>query len=91
MIDFICKVNETKRYMKKKRRKMLLVAIIGIIMVISGLSDVTLGEEEQLSNLMLENVEALASGEGATTAFCYGEGSVPCPDGTKVEFVGYLR
>ena len=43
------------------------------------------------SDLMLENIEALAGGEDSTTVFCYGEGSLHCPDGTKVEFVEYLR
>lgn len=77
--------------MKKNAWKMLLVAIAGIVMVISDLSGTTPSQQEQISNLMLENIEALASGEGTTTAFCYGEGSVSCPDGTKVGFVEYLR
>jgi|GEM_PF-2613719 len=77
--------------MKKNTWKMLLIAIAGIVMVISGLSGSISGQEEQVSNLMLENIEALAGGEETTTAFCYGVGSLPCPDGTKVEFVEYLR
>lgn len=77
--------------MKKNAWKMLLVAITGIAMVILGLSGATPDQEEQKLNLILENIEALASGEETTTAFCYGEGSVSCPDGTKVEFVEYLR
>lgn len=70
---------------------MLPIAIIGIGMMVSGLSRITSDREEQLSNLMLENIEALANGEGTTTVFCYEEGSVPCPNGTKAEFVEYLR
>lgn len=77
--------------MRKNAWIMLPIAIIGIGMVVSGLSRVTPDREEQLSNLMLENIEALASGEEATNIFCYGEGSVPCPNGTKAEFVEYLR
>lgn len=77
--------------MKEKAWKLLPVAIIGIVMVISGLAGTTSGKEEQLPNLMLDNIEALASGEDTLNAFCYGEGSVPCPNGTKVEFVEYLR
>lgn len=77
--------------MKKNAWKMLLVAITGIVMVISGLFRATLSQEEQISNLVLDNIEALANGEGTTTAFCYGEGSVLCPDGTKAEVVEYLR
>lgn len=60
-------------------------------MLISGLPGTTPSQEEQISNPMLENIEALAIGQGTTTAFCYGEGSVSCPDGTKVGFVEYLR
>lgn len=77
--------------MKKNIWKMLLIAIAGIVMVILGLSGVTSSQGEQISDLMLENIEALAGGEDSTTVFCYGEGSLPCPDGTKVEFVEYLR
>lgn len=77
--------------MKKNIWKILPIAIVGIMMVIVGLTMVTSDEEEQVSNLLFENIEALASGEGSSTVFCYGEGSVPCPDGTKVEFVRYMR
>ena len=77
--------------MKKNTWKMLLIAIAGIVMVILGLSGVTSSQGEQISDLMLENIEALAGGKDSTTVFCYGEGSLPCPDGTKVEFVEYLR
>lgn len=77
--------------MRRNAWKMLPIAIIGIGMMVSGLSRITSDREEQLSNLMLENIEALANGEGTTTVFCYGEGSVPCPNGTKAEFVEYLR
>ena len=71
--------------MKKNTWKMLLIAIAGIVMVILGLSGVTSSQGEQISDLMLENIEALAGGEDSTTVFCYGEGSLHCPDGTKVE------
>lgn len=49
--------------MKKNTWKMLLIAIAGIVMVILGLSGVTSSQGEQISDLMLENIEALAGGE----------------------------
>lgn len=76
--------------MKKNVWRMLPIAIVGLVMVMAGLMT-TSDEEVYISNLMLENIEALASGEGSSTVFCYGKGSVPCPDGTMVEFVRYMR
>lgn len=72
---------------------MLLIALVGIAMVIVivGLSMEASNKEEQVSNLWLQNIEALVSGEGSSTVFCYGEGSVSCPNGTKAEIVGYMR
>ena len=41
-----------------------------------------------LNELMIENVEALAAGEGGTPVRCVGYGCVDCPLGTiKVKFV----
>lgn len=64
--------------MKKNVSKMLLIALVGIAMVIVivGLSMEASNKEEQVSNLWLQNIEALVSGEGSSTVFCYGEGSV---------------
>ena len=36
-------------------------------------------EHENLDSLMLENIEALASGEGHVSIDCLGSGSVDCP------------
>ncbi|WP_287132590.1 NVEALA domain-containing protein [Bacteroides sp.] len=36
-------------------------------------------EHENLESLMLENIEALASGEGHVNISCFGLGSVDCP------------
>ena len=36
-------------------------------------------EHENLESLMLENIEALASGEGHVSIDCLGSGSVDCP------------
>lgn len=70
---------------------MLPIVIIGIVMVIVSLSKVVSDREQQISDLLLENIEALAAGEEGPTILCYGEGNVPCPDGTKVELIQYLR
>lgn len=43
--------------------------------------------KERLDDLFLNNVEALAIGEGAIPVHCYGSGSVDCPSGAKVKFV----
>lgn len=41
-----------------------------------------------IDELMIENVEALAAGEGVTPVRCVGYGCVDCPLGTiKVKFV----
>lgn len=36
-------------------------------------------KSEGLEGLMLENIEALAAGEGASLVHCIGTGSVDCP------------
>lgn len=47
-------------------------------------------ESEKDRSLQLENIEALAAGEGGGGVVCYGSGSVTCPgSGDKVE--GYIR
>lgn len=41
-----------------------------------------------LSDVVLENIEALAAGEGGTSMwFCRGSGSLDCPNGTKVKYI----
>ena len=42
--------------------------------------------KEQNDTLMLQNIEALAEGEYPVDYFCYGSGSVRCPDGTDVKY-----
>lgn len=45
-------------------------------------------KDASLSNAALENIEALAAGEGGTsTWFCRGSGSLDCPNGTKVKYI----
>lgn len=67
--------------MKKNTWKMLLIAIAGIVMVILGLSGVTSSQGEQISDLMLENIEALANGESGekTAPACKGEAYIYGP------------
>lgn len=77
--------------MKKKVWKMLPIAIIGVVMVVVSLSTVVSDKERQISDLLLENIEALAAGEEGPTAFCYGKGDVVCPNGTHVKHIQYLR
>lgn len=66
--------------------KILLVIVCSAALVVSGLY---MGNPDwdKTSILLLENIEALASGEDSTHYFCYGTGSVDCPNGRKVEFV----
>lgn len=45
-------------------------------------------QERDMTDLMSENVEALAAGESATKIVCWGVGSVDCPTThNKVEIV----
>lgn len=44
--------------------------------------------QAELNNLLLENIEALAAGEGSGTIHCVGTGSVDCPiNHSQVYFV----
>lgn len=70
------------KYTKKK------VSIICLTMIMAGVVFLNLKKNksattEDISILKLENVEALASGEGGTPVLCYGSGSVDC-SGIKV-------
>lgn len=47
-----------------------------------------LNTKQEMDDLLLMNVEALASGEGNVPIDCVGKGSVDCPGiGVKVEYV----
>lgn len=72
--------------MKNSIQEILPVVVCSITLVVGGLY---MGNpnSDRTSVLLLENIEALASGEGSTHYFCYGTGSVDCPNGRKVEFV----
>jgi hypothetical protein len=59
-----------------------LVCIVGVFLLFAGGS-----EKNKMNDLAFSNIEVLASGEGGSTAYCYGYGSIDCPSGTKAEYV----
>lgn len=71
--------------MKKK------ILFIGLVLaVITAVSFQLKSKKGNLDSLMLENMEALASGEGSSITRCFGSGSVDCPTThVKVYIVGY--
>ncbi|WP_418697106.1 NVEALA domain-containing protein [Bacteroides sp.] len=69
--------------MKKK------VLFIGLFLIVTiAVSFQFSAKRNNLESLMLENIDALASGEWETTPRCTGSGSVDCPaTHVKVYFV----
>lgn len=69
--------------MKKK------ILFIGLFLVAAIVASLQFNSEKaSLENLMLENIDALASGEWGPSAHCVGRGSVDCPaNHVKVYFV----
>ena len=68
--------------MKKKLSLCIMVAVVAAVCVYYVRAD-----KQVVSDLMLENVEALAASEGGNI-YCVGIGSVDCPiDHTKVQVV----
>lgn len=60
----------------------LIAAMVGVGYTMTG------EDKEPMSALLLENVEALASGEISGPHHCYGAGTVDCPfNHRKVEIV----
>lgn len=67
------------------KRTLIKVTVMGILLV----GGIYLMEEKSsnLSNVALENIEALAAGEdNGSMWFCYGTASLDCPNGTKVKY-----
>lgn len=57
-------------------------------MVCAVSSFISLNTEQETNDLLLMNVEALASSEGDLPTYCVGKGSVDCPiKKVKVEYV----
>ena len=58
------------------------IAVLAIVTVASWNVGVNLNSQKnELSDLLLENVEALATGEGSRGIECKGYGSIECPLG----------
>lgn len=69
-------------------RKNLLGMAAMIAAVVGAGYEMTGQDKESMSALLLENVEALASGEVSGPHYCYGAGTVDCPfNHRKVEIV----
>lgn len=67
------------------KKKALLIGTMAIAMVMSY--EVISQNKEKTDSLLLENIEALASGEWDSKVHCAGLGSVDCPiTHTKVEY-----
>lgn len=71
------------------RKKILFAGLF--LVTITTVTFYSHSRKKDLGSLMLENIEALASGESGTTTYCLGTGSVDCPiTHVKVEFVRTL-
>lgn len=68
------------------RRTLIKVTVMGILLI-GGIYFME-KESTTLSDVALDNIEALAAGEGGSSMwFCRGSGSLDCPNGTKVKFI----
>ena len=64
--------------------KINILAVLAVVTVVI-VSIFMREKKEEPSSLVMMNIEALATGEGGSTAICCGTGSVVCPnDGSKV-------
>lgn len=71
--------------MKNKKKKVLLAGLLLVASV--TFTSYSHSKEKEFQNLVLENIEALAAGEGGMNA-CIGSGSLDCPlTHDKVEYV----
>ena len=68
------------------KTKQFLSKAIVVLLLIGGVSLIR-EKSIDISDIALDNVEALAAGEGHTQWYCLGSGSLNCPNGTKVEFI----
>ena len=57
-------------------KKLISLLFIGVIAAVAYWARPA---QAELNNLLLENIEALAAGEGSETVRCVGTGSVDCP------------
>lgn len=70
--------------MQKIKLFMLLSIVLGVIVASKSQKEFTVHNE-----VILENVEALASDERPTTGDCFNVGSILCPDGQYVQYMMY--
>lgn len=63
--------------MKNMKKKVLLISLFLVATVVASFQFSS--EKENLQSLMLENIDALASGEWGGAPRCVGAGSVDCP------------
>ena len=76
--EFINVKNITSmKNMKNMKKKVLLISLFLVATVVSSFQFSS--EKENLQSLMLENIDALASGEWGGAPRCVGAGSVDCP------------
>lgn len=72
--------------MESMKKKILFVGVFWVVAIVASLQFNS--EKASLESLMLENIDALASGEWNQTTQCVGRGSVDCPGNhVKVYFV----
>lgn len=72
--------------MESMKKKILFIGLFLVAAIVASLQFSS--ERASLESLMLENIEALASGEWDPSAHCVGRGSVDCPaNHVKVYFV----
>lgn len=71
--------------MLKMKKSFFAVALCTICTISAFIG---LNTEQKMDDLLLMNIEALASGEGYVPIRCFGSGSVDCPKtSSKVEYV----
>lgn len=72
--------------MESMKMKILFIGLFLVVVIAASLQ--INSEKASLESLMLENIDALASGEWNQTTQCVGRGSVDCPKNhVKVYFV----
>lgn len=68
------------------KRTLIKATVMGLLLI-GGLYLVK-EKNNDLSDVALENIEALAAGEEVVGKWhCLGDATVPCPDGRRVAFV----
>lgn len=63
--------------MKSMKKKVLFISLFLVATVVASFQFSS--EKEKMQSLMLENIDALASGEWGGFVQCVGSGSVDCP------------